>query len=423
MSPILDSAAKSTRSLTEGQPARFKEERAARMDGHHAVHAGVASSRHHPGPVHDGRCDGILDRLMMAGRRLPRLFGTGDQSATPPLAYAAGGIGCLTDYFRPAALSTLRPARAAGRRFRFAALLALAPVLFGFAPFGSPGETSFLLDVRPGAQAQGTPFEASFSAQAAFDAGEGSQFGAQGAVVSIPVQFTTDAGDSFDGLLTIDWDVSAVTGGQRELQVPSESATAKLKKNSPTSPATVFVKSGWIRFVSIVVSSAGRSSAVRATFELSFAIPGPVGGEMGETAYQFSEASFASNPAPEDLAVGTTGGGSTVGQTNVNVGVGVNVSTDTGCGGDSTPDGTAPADSCAGDTSDGADACSGDAPSGGGCDCAGDAHASTLGGAHPRLVKAHPLNRLVSRYLPFFAIWVFIQGAKAAVRYRRERDK
>ena len=97
MLPMLDSATKTTRP-PRGQPARFKEERAARMDGPHAVHAGVAISHKEHRLFVTSRYDGTLKRLMTACRTLPRYFGTGDQNVPAPLAYAAGGIGCLTDY-------------------------------------------------------------------------------------------------------------------------------------------------------------------------------------------------------------------------------------------------------------------------------------------------------------------------------------
>lgn len=425
MLPMLDSATKTTRP-PRGQPARFKEERAARMDGPHAVHAGVAIALKDRRLFVTSRYDGTFKRLLMtACRTLPRDFGTGDQNVPTPLAYAAGGIGCLTDYFRPAALSTLRPAKIPGRLI-LAPLLALAPLICGFAPFGSPGSASFLLDVRPGASSTVTPFEASFDTRADFNAGKGSQFGADGAVAAMPFEFT-NGGDVFYGQLSIDLDIRAIGEGRREVEVPSDYAMATLRRDSPTAPQTMLATGGWVRVLGMMVSPGGRSSAIRASFELAFSLPGPEGAP--ELVYRFSEAWFVSSPSPEELSVGQGGysGDHGGGSTSVNVGVGINVVSDSGCGGDA-PDPGAPAavDSCAGDTTGdgvgaGADACSGDAADpAGGCDCAGDARASTI--RTQKRVKAHPINRMVSRYLPFFAIWVFLQTAKAAVRYQKARD-
>ena len=180
----------------------------------------------------------------------------------------------------------------------------------------------------------------------------------------MPFEFT-NGGDVFYGQLSIDLDIRAIGEGRREVEVPSSYAMATLRRDSPTAPQTMLAVSGWVRVLGMMVSPGGRSSAIRANFELEFSIPGPE--NAPELVYRFSEAWFVSSPSPEDLYGGQGGyyGDPGGGETNVNVGVGINVVSDSGCGGDAPdPEAPAPADACAGDsTGDGVSAarsCAGD---------------------------------------------------------------
>ncbi|MBI5526668.1 MAG: hypothetical protein HY897_10080 [Deltaproteobacteria bacterium] len=309
----------------------------------------------------------------------------------------------------------------------------MAPLLSAFVPFGSPGRAAFLYEIRTGSPEAAPSFEASFEGAAEFASGGTGTFGRDGLYVTAPFSYSIPDGAWYDGEISIAVDLRAVLDGMRDLQIPSESAGVSLLLDGGTGRLVLPAAGGLVRIASVVTSSGGHPSAIRASFDISFHSSGPDG--LAATAddpyFRFSEAWFASSPAPEELAAagGNGGGGGGWGvDGTVDVAIAPHVVVDTGCGGDTVVDDPGPApDSCAGDTTDdvgsGAESCAGDSTEAAadGCDCAGDAVASTVSGPNhrPARVKAHPVNRLISRYLPFFAVWIFLRAAKAALRMKK----